>query len=109
MRADFAFGPLRKEVIHEENLDRDGAGPVRSRSNDRLGMRIQRRDVGVGGRSGTACDGVTSCGEQGSRAGRDEGSPLQAGGQGWRQDSVAAAGREGCTGRLDQLDRPEID
>ena len=79
MRADFAFGPLRKEVIHEENLDRDGAGPVRSRSNDRLGMRIQRRDVGVGGRSGTACDGVTSCGEQGSRAGRDEGSPLQAG------------------------------
>src|SRR5436190_2206786 len=104
MRANLTFGPLRKEVIHEENLDRNGAGPVRSRSNDRLGMRIQRRDVRVRRRPGTACNGVTSGREQSTRTGGGEGSAVQASEAGWRQDSVARPGCQDCPGRCEQLD-----
>jgi hypothetical protein len=106
MRADFQFRPLRKEVIHEENPDRNDAGPVRSCSDDRLGMRLQRRLVGVRHSSGTACNGVTAAGEQGTRSGGGEDAADEAGETGGRQGN----GNVTCTGRedgksVDQLDR----
>src|SRR6185437_6971415 len=103
MRADFQLRPLRKEVIHEENPDRNDAGPVWSCSDDRLGMRLQRRLIGVRHSSGTACDGVTAPGEQG-RSGGGKDAADEAGETCGRQGNVTPTGREDGES-VDQLNR----